>query len=208
MKKTLAIAAVLILSFAAGIFSTGCGPKNPADFWAKKLEKKGLSQSDELKYRLNLAYALDEQKRYDEALKQYNLILAKKDPKYHYIATNNMGNTLYNLERYQEALALFESLVKDKQNDPTLWNNIAHCYHGMQQYGKAKKAYEKALKLRPGYRQAEEGLQYLKQDMARAATAQQQGGARKGEKAAPAATGTAAPAGKAPEAGKAPAKTK
>jgi len=205
MKKTLAIAAVLILTFAAGIFSTGCGPKNNVDIWTKKLEKKNLSESTELQYRLNLAYALDEQKRYDEALKQYDLILAKKNPKYHFIATNNKGNTLYNLERYEEALVLFEALVKDKPKDPTLWNNIAHCYHGLQKYDKAHEAYTKSLKLNPGYRQAQEGLNYLKQDMARAASAPK-GEAPKKETAAP---GEKTPdAEKAPAEEKAPAKTK
>ena len=194
MRKTLALAALMIFSLAAASLLSGCGPKDAAAYWGKKLENKNLTQEKELEMRLNYAYALDEQKRYDEALKQYDIIISKKVKKYEYIANNNKGNTLYKLERYHDALKNFEALVESRPKDSLLWNNIAHCYHGLKRYDKALEAYNKALALNPQNRPAQEGLNYLKQDMERAKTQPAEKtdeAAPAGEKAEPAATGTA-----------------
>lgn len=188
MKSYITKACLLLISIVfASAFLTGCGPKDNSDYWRSKL-KKANSESQKLEYMLNLAQALDSEKRYAEAVKEYDAILATKSKKHFFIAMNNKGFTLFNMGKYEEALPIFQALSAnppDKKFSTSLHSNIAMCYHKMKKYDLALKEYNLALELNAENKNAKVGLGILRQDL-------QQQAAENAKKAAEpaAATGT------------------
>ncbi len=168
MERNFSKACKILLTIVfASAFIAGCAPKDNSDYWRSQL-KKAKSNSQKLEYRLNLAQALDSEKRYAEAVKEYDAILAAKSKKHYFIAMNNKGFTLYNMGKYEEALPIFQTLsanppeAKFKTN---LHGNIAMCYHKMKQYDKALQEYNLALELNPDNKNAKVGLGILRQDL-------------------------------------------
>lgn len=168
MKSYITKACMLLITIVfATAFLAGCGPKDNSDYWRSQL-KKAKSDSQKLEYMLNLAQALDSEKRYAEAVKQYDAILATKSKKHYFIAMNNKGFTLFNMGKYEEALPIFQALSAnppDKKFSTSLHSNIAMCYHKMKQYDKALKEYNLALELNPDNKNAKVGLGLLRQDL-------------------------------------------
>lgn len=72
-----------------------------------------------------------------------------------YEAHFNMGDALYQQNKYQDALEEFETAArmldpqKDKERYARVNHNMGNCYYAMQQYGDAVAAYQKALRANP-----------------------------------------------------------
>lgn len=164
-KWIVLIAAAVMLAGALG----GCASRSQADRLAKKVKKN----PDNISMRVDLAYAFDLEKRYDEALKQYDILteMIKKNPdkykKYAYIVKNNNAKTLHSVGRYKDALAIFLELRKipGKSKDSQLAYNIGACYHGLKNFTKAQIWYQTALTLNPKNTEAQGAAGLLQQDM-------------------------------------------
>ena len=60
------------------------------------------------------------------------------------------GNAAYNAGNYEQALELFENILKTEQESAPLYYNMGNTYYKMKEYPMAILYYEKALKLDPG----------------------------------------------------------
>ncbi len=58
----------------------------------------------------------------------------------------NKGNKLFEEKKYEEAIKLFEELIKAKPELKMINQNIGNCYFAMEKYEKAIEYYKKALK--------------------------------------------------------------
>ena len=74
------------------------------------------------------------------------------------------GNANYALERYDEALANYDSALELKPDDPNFLSNRGNTYHHLKRYEEALADYNKALQLRPDYPDIlnNRGINYLK----------------------------------------------
>ncbi|MEM9542733.1 MAG: tetratricopeptide repeat protein, partial [Cyanobacteria bacterium P01_E01_bin.42] len=63
----------------------------------------------------------------------------------------NYGFCLYQLSRYQEALAYYEKILETEPNDFWYWTMTGNILDGMKQYKDAILAYDKALEIEPKY---------------------------------------------------------
>ncbi len=55
------------------------------------------------------------------------------------------GNRLFAQKKYKEAIALFESVLKDMPKLTLIYRNIGNCYFAMEKYDKAIENYKKAI---------------------------------------------------------------
>ncbi|BAY10346.1 serine/threonine-protein kinase [Calothrix sp. NIES-2098] len=73
------------------------------------------------------------------------------------IYTNNatelykQGNTLYDLQRYQDALAVYDKAVNIRPNYAQGWYGRGNSLSALKQYKEALAAYDKAIQLQPDY---------------------------------------------------------
>lgn len=132
----------LIYSLAAFIFyTTNCLAQTPhqhlrvgdksygkGDFTAaEESYRKALVQGDKtVKSPYNLGNAIYQQKRYDEALKQYENALTltsspKQKAKIHY----NMGNTFTVQKEYEKGIEAYKNALRLTPNDPTIQHNLS-----------------------------------------------------------------------------------
>ena len=162
----------IVAAMALGGLLGGCSSSSQADRLMKKVKK----HPENISLRIDLAYALDLEKRYDEAIKQYDTLsgMLDKNPdkykKYYYIIKNNNAKTLHSVGRFKDALAIFEELrkVPGKAKDSQLAYNIGACYHGMKNYAKAQGWYATAMKLNSKNTEAQGAVALLQQDMEQA----------------------------------------
>jgi tetratricopeptide (TPR) repeat protein len=63
-----------------------------------------------------------------------------------FIEKINKGNKLFEEKKYDEAIKLFEELIKEKPELKMINQNIGNCYFAMEKYEKAVEYYKKALK--------------------------------------------------------------
>jgi tetratricopeptide (TPR) repeat protein len=66
--------------------------------------------------------------------------------------------TLYHLERFPEAVEAFLLALRGRPADPELHLGLGWAYLGLRRKVDARAAFERALALQPGYREAERGL--------------------------------------------------
>ena len=59
------------------------------------------------------------------------------------------GNTLYQKERYEQAISEYESVLAAKQHSAELYFNLGNCYYKLNKVAPAIYNYEKALVLNP-----------------------------------------------------------
>ncbi|EAS02510.1 tetratricopeptide repeat protein (macronuclear) [Tetrahymena thermophila SB210] len=57
----------------------------------------------------------------------------------------NLGNCLFNLEKYDEAIEKYNILIHLNQNKPYAYENLAACYYEKKQYQESIQFYQKAL---------------------------------------------------------------
>jgi tetratricopeptide (TPR) repeat protein len=66
--------------------------------------------------------------------------------------------TLFHLERFPEAVEAFLVATRDRPSDQELYLGLGWAYLGAGKKAEARVAFERALALQPGYRDAERGL--------------------------------------------------
>lgn len=76
------------------------------------------------------------------------------------------ANNLVLQQRYEEAIKLYESLMKLKIEDPDLYYNVGTLYAKWGMYGRAIQYYKKALRLDPGDEDAKTNLEIVKEMLA------------------------------------------
>ncbi len=96
------------------------------------------------------------QKKYDQALEKVDAYLAPrpKDAQGRFIK----GLILTELDRPNDAIAVFTQLTRDYPTLPEPYNNLAVLYAQQKQYDKARVALEMAIKTHPSYATAHENL--------------------------------------------------
>ncbi|WP_445638295.1 hypothetical protein NSTC745_03552 [Nostoc sp. DSM 114161] len=70
------------------------------------------------------------------------------------IELSKQGNTLFDLQRYQEALAVYEKAVNIRPDYAQAWNGQGKTLSQLKKYKDALAAYDKAIQLKPDYLEA------------------------------------------------------
>jgi tetratricopeptide (TPR) repeat protein len=65
-----------------------------------------------------------------------------------------IGNTLYDMGLYQDAIKSYEESLALKPEDPSVETDLATCYHYLDQHDKALEILNKVLTYRPHFHQA------------------------------------------------------
>ncbi|MEW6202938.1 MAG: tetratricopeptide repeat protein [bacterium] len=159
MKKftLLFIGIVAILCFASS-----CSNKSVQLRILKKEVKKNPQSAQSHN---NLAFFYEETLGdCEKAIEEYKISLQIK-PDGNLIASNNIAQCNYKLKRYDEALKIFEQLVKDYPNNSRIHGNLAMTYHQLGRYEDAEHEYKKALELNPNNEPAKNGYEIFKEDI-------------------------------------------
>jgi len=100
--------------------------------------------------------SLIEKGRYPDAisLADQDLVSTPKDPQTRFLK----GIALTELDRSEEAIAVFKQLTEDYPELPEPYNNLAVLYAQQKQFDKAKSALEMAIRTHPSYATAHENL--------------------------------------------------
>ena len=72
----------------------------------------------------------------------------------------NRGNTLYNLSRFEEALAAYERAINLRPDYAEVWQEKAKTLYELKKYRESQSAYDKAIELKPEYLEAWTGRGY------------------------------------------------
>jgi tetratricopeptide (TPR) repeat protein len=70
------------------------------------------------------------------------------------IELSQEGNTLFDLQRYQEALTVYEKAVNIRPDYPKGWNGQGKTLYQLKKYKDALAVYDKAIQLKPDYLEA------------------------------------------------------
>ena len=111
----------------------------PIEIKLKKME--GLLITDELKAALKTGNQLFEDKKYDEAVKAYEDILAKNPDAY--ILNKNVGNCYFELQQYDKAEAAYRLVLDKEPANPDIQLLIGNCYANRGETDKAMDWYNK-----------------------------------------------------------------
>ena len=68
--------------------------------------------------------------------------------------------SLYRLGHYEDALAAFQAGSRARRDEYLFYTGMGWCYLGLERQGEARVAFERALVLQPGYRDALDGLRF------------------------------------------------
>jgi len=82
-----------------------------------------------------------------------------------FLAQNSFdkGNALYQKGQYQEAIQVYESIIKDgSQHSSELYFNLGNCYYKLNNVAPAIYHYEKALVLKPNDKETLNNLKFAK----------------------------------------------
>ena len=103
-----------------------------------------------------------DQGQYDAAEEAYRKAIEKKAEAQ---GSYNLGNSLYQQERLEEATAQYESATKsaDPEVKSKAYFNLGNAHFGQQAYDKAVDSYKNALKYNPDDEEAKENLMAAKQ---------------------------------------------
>lgn len=105
---------------------------------AEESYRKALVQGDKtVKSPYNLGNAIYQQKRYDEALKQYeNALTLATSPTQKATIHYNMGNTFTAQKEYQKGIESYKNALRLTPNDPTIQHNLSVAARMKQQQEK------------------------------------------------------------------------
>ncbi|WP_336782563.1 SMI1/KNR4 family protein [Paenibacillus illinoisensis] len=79
-----------------------------------------------------------------------------------YELIGHLGRALNNLERYEEAVEQFLTVAEEGQDDPLWHYRIGLAYYYLEQYEKARAAFENADRLDPGDEDTQEFLEWIR----------------------------------------------
>jgi len=108
-----------------------------------------------------LAYYYQEQKRFDEAILEYNYIIDDIDSTYSRSYYNIAYINLVYQDNYKKAIEYFNLAKKYEPNNPDIYYNIGHSYENLGNKTKAIEYFTKALKLKPKHQLSIDGLNRL-----------------------------------------------
>src|SRR5205807_1379494 len=74
---------------------------------------------------------------------------------------NNLGNALYGLKRFDEAIAAYRRAIALESGYADAWSNLGTALHHSGQYDEAAAALRRAVALAPGHANAHSGLGIL-----------------------------------------------
>lgn len=77
------------------------------------------------------------------------------------------GNTLFELQRYKDALVAYQKAVEIRPNYAQAWNGQGKTLSRLKQYKEALTAYDKSIQLRPDYVEAWSGRGFVLQSLQR-----------------------------------------
>ncbi|WGV24039.1 serine/threonine-protein kinase [Halotia branconii] len=80
---------------------------------------------------------------------------------------SKQGNTLFELQRYQDALAAYEQAVEIRPDYAQGWNGQGKTLSKLKQYKAALAAYDKAIQIQPEYVEAWSGRGFILQNLQR-----------------------------------------
>lgn len=103
--------------------------------------------------------AWHEQDEYEEIV---DAITAVAEDDRDYALISHLGRALNNMERYQEAVEQFLTVEEEGQNDPLWHYRIGLAYYYLEQYEKAREAFEVADRLEPGDEDTQEFLEWIR----------------------------------------------
>lgn len=130
-------------------------PSTPAEFAVKNLEKEAKVDPDNPENQLALGYAYQQEGRYDDALKQYELVL-KAEPQ-NTGALYNKGIVLMTVGKTKEGEAVLWDLLEIAPDHVLAAKALGDYYVEKKHYKSALVALEPVIQLQPQYAD----LQYL-----------------------------------------------
>ncbi|MGA2363266.1 MAG: tetratricopeptide repeat protein [Candidatus Aminicenantales bacterium] len=101
----------------------------------------GLLITDELKAALKAGNQLFEEKKYPDAVKAYEDILAKNPDAY--VLYKNVGNCYFELQQYDQAEAAYQKVLEKEPANPDILLLIGNCYANRGENDKAMEWYNK-----------------------------------------------------------------
>ena len=122
---------------------------------------KGLQEKTGAMYaRGEMFFAL---RQYEDAARvyQYAIDAAPKHVK-SYI---RLGDAYYFNNQYDKAINVYQKAIDIEPENVNTWGYLAYIYYESKDYGNAVKAAKKALELKPDYRQAQEILNLIREEM-------------------------------------------
>lgn len=113
-------------------------------------------------YRISYIEALEAQQEYKEALMNVNLLLAVDEKNVE--LAKKKGSYLRKLNYFDEAICVFDGLLKRGKVDIEVYYNLAFCYVELQDNDKAQEMFKKCITLEPNnpYAHKDLGVLYLK----------------------------------------------
>lgn len=111
----------------------------PVEVKLKKME--GLMITDELKAALEAGNKLFGEKKFEEASKAYEDLIAKNPDAY--ILYKNVGNCRFELQQYDLAEAAYQKVLEKEPANPDILLLIGNCYANRDQADKAMEWYNK-----------------------------------------------------------------
>lgn len=97
---------------------------------------------------LDRALSLHNEEKYLEAIKWYDKVLGTNNT-YHKFALNNKGLALFKLNRYDEAILLYDKALDMYPNEEILWDNKGLCFLNSEKYDEAIKCFDSVLNINP-----------------------------------------------------------
>jgi tetratricopeptide (TPR) repeat protein len=111
--------------------------------------KKTIALFEKPRYLKNLAVALIEAGKYQEAASQLEKILAKdpNDPLTH----SDLGKVYVSLGRYEEAKQQIQKAIELQPDNPVYYENLGFFFFKLKSYEEAKEAFKKGLETDSSY---------------------------------------------------------
>jgi len=131
--------------------------KKPDDALEIVKEMTRYKKGESLVRAYNLwAVILVNQKKYDEAIKKYNLALYEDSESV--LTYNNLGSVYYREGDYSKAKESYEKAIDLEPQFSPAYHNLGKIYYDEGDYSKAKEYYEKAIDLDPQFSPAYNNL--------------------------------------------------
>ena len=111
----------------------------------------------------NIAVADFRNRDFSLALKQFEYLIDQKTK--NYILNFNYANTKYKLNSYDDAVLIYESMIKSSKvsnsDKSEAYYNLGNIYFLKEEYGLALENYKKALDFNPNDLDAKYNIQYI-----------------------------------------------
>ncbi len=103
--------------------------------------------------------------KHEKAVEHYQQA-TEKEPN-NYVAWNNKGYALSDLERYEEAMAAYDKAIEIKSDFHEAWYNKGDALFDLERYEEALTAYDKAIEIKSDFHEAWNNKGYALSDLER-----------------------------------------